>query len=81
MLIEGFTDSTGSETLDQRLSERRANAARTALIDAGITRQRIDTRGYGEEYAVAGNASESGRQLNRRVEIVLSDDTGTIPPR
>lgn len=81
VLIEGFTDSIGSDSSNQALSERRANAVRTALIDAGITRQRIDTRGYGEEYPVAGNDSESGRQLNRRVEIVLSDDTGTIPPR
>lgn len=81
VLIEGFTDSIGSESSNQKLSERRANAVRTALIDAGIARQRIDTRGYGEEYPVAGNDSESGRQLNRRVEIVLSDDTGTIPPR
>jgi outer membrane protein OmpA-like peptidoglycan-associated protein len=81
VLIEGFTDSIGSESSNQALSERRANAVRTALIDAGITRQRIGTRGYGEEYPVAGNDSESGRQLNRRVEIVLSDDTGTIPPR
>jgi outer membrane protein OmpA-like peptidoglycan-associated protein len=81
VLIEGFTDSIGSASSNQALSERRANAVRTALIDAGITRQRIDTRGYGEEYPVAGNDSESGRQLNRRVEIVLSDDMGTIPPR
>ena len=81
VLIEGFTDSIGSESSNQQLSERRANAVRTALIDAGITRQRIDTRGYGEAYPVAGNDSESGRQLNRRVEIVLSDDTGTIPAR
>jgi len=81
VLIEGFTDSIGSESSNQKLSERRSNAVRTALIDAGISRQRIDTRGYGEEYPVAGNDSESGRQLNRRVEIVLSDDTGTIPPR
>jgi outer membrane protein OmpA-like peptidoglycan-associated protein len=81
VLIEGFTDSIGSESSNQKLSERRSNAVRTALIDAGISRQRIDTRGYGEEYPVAGNDSESSRQLNRRVEIVLSDDTGTIPPR
>ena len=81
VLIEGFTDSIGSDSSNQALSERRANAVRTALVDAGIARQRIDTRGYGEEYPVAGNGSESGRQLNRRVEIVLSDDTGTIPPR
>ena len=81
VLIEGFTDSIGSESSNQTLSERRANAVRTALVDAGIARQRIDTRGYGEEYPVAGNESESGRQQNRRVEIVLSDDTGTIAPR
>ena len=81
VLIEGFTDSIGSASSNQALSERRANAVRTALIDAGIARQRIDTRGYGKEYPVAGNDAESGRQLNRRVEIVLSDDTGTIPPR
>jgi outer membrane protein OmpA-like peptidoglycan-associated protein len=81
VVIEGFTDSIGSESSNQKLSERRANAVRTALVDAGIARQRIDTRGYGEEYPIAGNGSDSGRQLNRRVEIVLSDDTGTIPPR
>jgi len=81
VVIEGFTDSIGSESSNQVLSERRANAVRTALVDAGIARQRIDTRGYGEEYPVAGNESESGRQQNRRVEIVLSDDTGTIAPR
>jgi outer membrane protein OmpA-like peptidoglycan-associated protein len=81
VLIEGFTDSIGSEASNQKLSERRSNAVRTALIDAGISRNRIDTRGYGEEYPVAGNESASGRQLNRRVEIVLSDDTGNIPPR
>jgi outer membrane protein OmpA-like peptidoglycan-associated protein len=81
VLIEGFTDSIGSEASNQKLSERRSNAVRTALIDAGISRNRIETRGYGEEYPVAGNDSASGRQLNRRVEIVLSDDTGNIPPR
>lgn len=81
VLIEGFTDSTGSESSNQALSERRSNAVRTALIDAGIPRQRIDTRGYGEAYPITANTSESGRQLNRRVEIVLSDEAGSIPPR
>jgi len=81
VVIEGFTDSIGSESSNQVLSERRANAVRTALVDAGIARQRIDTRGYGEEYPIAGNDSPSGRQLNRRVEIVLSDDTGVISQR
>jgi len=81
VLIEGFTDSIGSESSNQELSGRRSNAVRTALVNAGINRQRIDTRGYGEGYPVGGNDSESGRQLNRRVEIVLSDDTGIISPR
>lgn len=81
VLIEGFTDSIGSEASNLQLSVRRSNAVRTAFINAGISRQRIDTYGYGEAYPVAANDSAEDRQLNRRVEIVLSDDTGVIPPR
>ena len=81
VLIEGFTDSTGSEATNQRLSERRSEAVRMALINLGVSPSRIMTRGYGEAYPVAGNDSASGRQLNRRVEIILSDDSGNIPPR
>lgn len=81
VLIEGFTDSTGSEATNQRLSERRGEAVRMALINLGVGPSRITTRGYGETYPVAGNDSASGRQLNRRVEIILSDDSGNIPPR
>jgi outer membrane protein OmpA-like peptidoglycan-associated protein len=81
VLIEGFTDSTGSEATNQALSERRSEAVRMALINLGVSPGRISTRGYGEAYPVAGNDSASGRQLNRRVEIVLSDDSGQIPPR
>jgi len=81
VLIEGFTDSTGSEATNQRLSERRSEAVRMALINMGVSPGRITTRGYGEAYPVAGNDSASGRQLNRRVEIILSDDSGNIPPR
>jgi outer membrane protein OmpA-like peptidoglycan-associated protein len=47
----------------------------------GVDSTRIATHGYGEAYPVAGNDSSSGRQLNRRVEIVLSDDSGVIAPR
>lgn len=81
VLIEGFTDSTGSEATNQALSERRSAAVREALIDKGVNPGRISTRGYGESHPVAGNTSASGRQLNRRVEIILSDDSGVIPPR
>ena len=80
-LIEGFTDSTGSESHNQELSGRRADAVRSALVDTGVGRGRITTQGYGEAYPVAGNDSSGGRQMNRRVEIVLSDEDGSIVPR
>lgn len=50
-----------------------------ALIKLGVSPSRLSTRGYGEGHPVAGNDSASGRQLNRRVEIVLSDDSGQTP--
>jgi len=81
VLIEGFTDSTGDARYNQRLSERRAGAVARSLIDQGVSRQRVETRGYGEEYPVASNATSTARQLNRRVEIVLSEDGGRIKPR
>lgn len=81
VLVEGYTDSTGSNSHNQDLSERRADAARTALVDMGVSSDRVTTRGYGEEYPIAGNDTASGRQLNRRVEIILSDDKGNIAPR
>jgi outer membrane protein OmpA-like peptidoglycan-associated protein len=81
VLIEGFTDSVGSDSSNQVLSERRAQAVSNALIDMGVDRDRVSTKGYGEAYAVAGNDTASGRQLNRRVEIMLSDERGVIAPR
>lgn len=81
VMIEGFTDSTGSNTRNQELSDNRAHAVRTALLDMGISADRITTRGYGESYPVAGNDTAAGRQLNRRVEIIVSDDGGKIAPR
>lgn len=79
--IEGYTDSTGAAGYNQELSERRANAVRTSLVDMGISNDRISTHGYGEESPVAGNDTAAGRQMNRRVEIVLSDDNGNISLR
>lgn len=81
VLIEGYTDSTGSDGYNRELSERRANAVRMALLDKGISSDRVTTRGYGEAFPVASNDTASGRQMNRRVEIILSDETGNIAPR
>lgn len=81
VLIEGFTDSTGTTAHNQELSERRAGAVRNALQEQGVARERIAVRGYGEAYPVAANDTAQNRQLNRRVEIVLSDNTGRTTPR
>lgn len=81
ILIEGFTDSTGSESYNQELSERRANAVRETLMNMGIDASRIATRGYGSSFPVASNDNKAGRQLNRRVEVVISDESGNIRSR
>ena len=81
VLVEGFTDEVGSEESNLRLSERRAAAVQAALLERGIASDRIRTRGYGEAYPVASNADAAGRQQNRRVEVVISDDDGAIPDR
>ena len=81
VLVEGFTDEVGSEASNLRLSERRADAVRQSLLGSGIAAGRIRTRGYGEAYPVASNANAAGRQQNRRVEVVISDDDGAIPER
>jgi outer membrane protein OmpA-like peptidoglycan-associated protein len=81
VLVEGFTDSTGTSGYNQELSSRRAAAVRDALMQMGIASQRISVRGYGESYPVAGNDNPAGRQLNRRVEIVLSDASGVTKQR
>lgn len=80
-MVEGYTDSVGSDSANQGLSGRRADAVRMALVDQGVGRERIRAQGYGEAYPVASNDSADGRQLNRRVEILLSDETGAIKSR
>lgn len=80
-LIEGFTDSTGSESYNQELSERRAEAVRRFLIANGVSADRITARGYGEANPVASNKTAAGRQLNRRVEIIISEDGNQVAPR
>jgi outer membrane protein OmpA-like peptidoglycan-associated protein len=81
VLVEGFTDSTGSTQHNQELSERRSMVVRDALLELGVARTQIAVRGYGEAYPVAPNDTAMNRQLNRRVEIVLSDERGVISAR
>jgi len=81
VLIEGFTDSTGSTEHNQKLSERRATSVRQTLEEMGVNRSRIAIRGYGEAYPIASNQTGEDRQLNRRVEIILSNDEGAIRQR
>lgn len=76
ILIEGFTDSRGSDDYNQQLSEERAQAVRGLLVDSGVEPRRIDVHGYGEDYPVASNDNAAGRQQNRRVEIVISKQNG-----
>jgi outer membrane protein OmpA-like peptidoglycan-associated protein len=80
--IDGFTDSTGSDAYNVDLSQRRADAVKQALVMRGIDSSRIGSRGYGKEYPVAGNTESGGRQLNRRVEVVIGQENGgQIAPR
>ena len=69
--VSGYTDSTGSEARNQRLSERRAEAVKQILVESGVSASRITTTGYGASNPVASNATAEGRAQNRRVEIVL----------
>ena len=70
--IEGFTDSVGSETANQGLSERRASAVASALSRRGVASQRVAIQGYGESFPIASNETATGRQENRRVEVIIS---------
>ena len=80
-LIEGFTDSTGTVDYNQRLSERRAEAVRNAIAARGVDSSRLMTRGYGVAFPVASNETAEGRQRNRRVEVIISDEEGRIQER
>lgn len=72
--IEGYTDSTGTAEFNQKLSEQRANAVRDFLMSQGVNTQNMNAVGYGENYPVAANDTSAGRQLNRRVELVVSGE-------
>jgi outer membrane protein OmpA-like peptidoglycan-associated protein len=69
--IEGFSDDSGNRFVDRRLSEDRALAAQSALISLGVDSRRIAVRGYGDARPLASNDTAAGRQINRRVEILI----------
>jgi outer membrane protein OmpA-like peptidoglycan-associated protein len=74
--IDGFTDSVGTESYNQSLSQQRADAVKSALMSRGIDGSRIESQGYGKSFPVADNSDSGGRQLNRRVEVVIGNDSG-----
>ncbi len=80
--IDGFTDSVGTDEYNQDLSRRRADAVKAALVSRNVDPARINTEGYGKAYPVASNSDAGGRQLNRRVEIVIGGNNDSpIAPR
>lgn len=81
LLIEGHTDSTGSDSYNLELSQRRAEAVRSFLAVNGISTDRIVARGYGEAFPVTTNTTEAGRQQNRRVEVVIAHEGQQIAER
>ncbi len=76
IIIEGHTDSRGSDEYNEALSERRARAVATELESRGVSADQLHTIGRGKSFPVASNDTPEGRQQNRRVEIVFSDASG-----
>ena len=77
--IEGFTDSVASANANLDLSGRRANAVMAALIALGVPANRLSALAFGEKMPAAINDTPTGRQLNRRVEIVFAPPLEIVP--
>lgn len=75
LLLEGHTDNIGSESFNQALSERRAASVAQALVAQGVSTDRLRTAGLGLAQPLAPNDSEVGRRLNRRVELIVLNET------
>jgi outer membrane protein OmpA-like peptidoglycan-associated protein len=71
VIVNGHTDAVGDESYNLRLSESRAQAVANYLIGQGVAAQRLRAVGHGEQFPVASNATEAGRQQNRRVDIEI----------
>lgn len=78
VMIEGHTDSVGSDEFNQGLSERRAAAVQTALLERGVAADQITAVGKGEGVPIASNEDPGGRQRNRRVEMIFTDNQSQV---
>ncbi len=74
VLIEGHTDSVGSDEFNLTLSQKRADSVKEALISKAISEERITAKGYGKKYPVASNETAAGKQQNRRVEVIILNE-------
>lgn len=72
--VGGYTDNVGTDSMNQRLSENRANSVRTYLVQEGVAASSVTAKGFGNSFPTASNASSSGRQENRRVELLVSGE-------
>lgn len=75
LILEGHTDNVGAANLNQALSEKHANAVAQALQARGVAKTRLRTEGLGLRKPLAPNDTEAGRKLNRRVELIVLDET------
>lgn len=81
ILIEGHTDNIGSASYNEGLSQRRASAVESSLMRMGVPANRVTTAGYGKEYPIAANSSDTNRALNRRVEVYIADNDQPVKSR
>jgi outer membrane protein OmpA-like peptidoglycan-associated protein len=73
--VGGYTDNVGGDEMNQKLSENRAGTVRDYLVQQGVTTNSVSAKGFGNTLPVASNENSSGRQENRRVELVVSGDS------
>ena len=76
--IEGFTDSVGTDGYNQGLSERRADSVKAYLVRQGVETTRLSASGRGKDDPIADNGSAAGRQLNRRVEVIINNPASAL---
>ncbi len=81
VLIEGYTDDTGSAAYNEALSLRRAEAVDSALVGMGVASQRVATVGYGKDFPIASNSTDTNRALNRRVEVYIAENDQPVRAR
>jgi outer membrane protein OmpA-like peptidoglycan-associated protein len=74
-VIEGHTDNVGNDDLNQSLSQRRADSVKSYLVNQGVGSARLSASGKGEGTPISGNDSDTGRQQNRRVEVIIANPT------